>query len=541
MRSNATQLSELASHCLKASKILAFVLLFGCNDRAVVVKPEESGILPPPNPPSAEVAVKPSVVVSAGQKPWRDPKSPAVSMWYSQYQNSKCIGYTELTVRTGETQGQLLSLTKRDIIEIPATSTSPIQRREIVLESQELADGTFKRYTETSSVGATVTESTVVLQNETLLITKTTDGQNAIQNLAWPVGTWGPLGTFAILQQQPMGPNERREAKIFVPSLAKIVDVEFKSKKWELTPLTGGLVSELLLVETLFITGNESTLTKNWVNRAGEIVKSVSQGGFSMFQATREEAERIDASIRAAQLLESKIPLQVNFDQLRTNRLTFSIDSTNADPFGLLSSKVNQRVKSLSALGAALTVERAIPTDPIPDGITQDPPEDSHLQKFSSDTAQLQKFLSEVPEATGDSLTIASQLTGAVFRKLEKTPLVRSFSTPGQTIQLGKGDCKAHSLLLIAALRERDIPARAASGLRIVKEKDGDQLFAIYHMWCEAWVGDRWMPLEPFAGSIGVGVDHIKFSESSLNEKNPIAVMLSVLQNMSQLKISAKP
>jgi hypothetical protein len=60
-------------------------------------------------------------------------------------------------------------------------------------------------------------------------------------------------------------------------------------------------------------------------------------------------------------------------------------------------------------------------------------------------------------------------------------------------------------------------------------------------MWCEAWIADRWLPLDPFAGSIGVGVDHIKFLESSLNEKNLQSVTLAVLDRMKQLTIAVKP
>ena len=417
-----------------------------------------------------------------------------------------------------------------------------------MLDSLESADGQFLRYTETSNINDTVSESNAELKSSELVITKTVNGKPTTSILAWPAGTWGPLGTIEVLRAQPMQPNEFREAKVFVPQMDKIVKVEFKSKKWELTTLPDGVVSELLLIETLFVTDAGGSLTKNWVNKAGEIVKSVSEGGFKMFRSTRDEAEQIDGSIRAAQLIDTKVLVRATADQLRTARLTLLIDSTNGDPFGMLSNKVNQQVKSLSALGAALTIHRVTPKDPIPEGVPQDPPDESHRSKFSADTLEtslLQKFLSEIsdttPDASPDILSIASKLTAGVFRKIEKAQLSRQFSTPSQTIKQRAGDCKSHSILLIAALRERGIPARAASGLRIVKDNDSDEIIAIYHMWCEAWMGDRWMPLDPYAGSIGVGVDHIKFLESSLNEENRLKVMLDVLQRMKQLTIAIKP
>ena len=435
MRLTISKSSKCTSQWLTSRTVLLIVLFGGCSDSAVVVKPEEGGLLPPANPSTIVVAEKQPQIIPAGQKSWLDTEALPYTTWYAQYLNGKCIGFSQFTVATSETQGSnLLRLTKRDVLEIAATSTNPVQRREIVLESLEQPDGQFRRYTESSRIDDSISESSSELQRETLTTTKTADGKPTVTRLQWPAGAWGPLGVIAILRQKPMQPDEYRTAKIFVPPLNKIVNVEFKSKKLELTTLPGGVVSELLLVETRFLTDEASSLTKNWVNKAGEIVKSVSEGGFTMFQTTRDEAERIDGEIRAAQLIATKIPVRATPNQLRTTRLTFSIDSANADPFGMLSKQVNQQVKSLSALGAEVTIHRAIATDPIPDGVLQDPPNESHRLKFIEDTLELQEFLSEFPVASPDALFTASKLTESVFRKLKKTPLSRHFSTPTQAI-----------------------------------------------------------------------------------------------------------
>ena len=476
----------------------------------------------------------------AGENVWLDTRDLPITNWYAQYLNGKCLGFSQVTVATSETQGSsLLRLTKRDVLEIAATPTNPVQRRETVLESLELPNGQFKRFTESSITAGTASELTAELHGDTLTTTRSVDGKSTATSLQWPTGAWGPLGTIAILRQRPMKPDEFRVAQVYVQPLNRFVKAEFKSGKLELTTLPGGVVSELLLIETQFVTEEGSSMTKNWVSNTGEIVKSVSQGGFTMFQTTRDEAERIDGEIRAAQLIASTVPVRATADQLLTARVTFLIDSTNVDPFGLLSKKVNQQVKSLSALGAEVTIHRALAADPVPDDVLQDPPDESQRVKLDTDTPQLKSFLSEFPDEGSDALSTASKLTAGVFRRLRKEPLSRQFSSPSLAIQQQAGDCKAHSILLIAALRERGIPARAASGLRIVKA--GDEIVAIYHMWCEAWVNERWLPLDPFTGSVGVGVDHIKFLESSLGENNPNSNMLSVLKTMNDLTIAVKP
>jgi Transglutaminase-like superfamily len=541
MRFAATRLRKRWKHCLAGSMLLVAFTTGGCNDRVVIVPPEPSGILPPSNPPRTVAGPTTAVAIPSGQKAWLDKESLPPTKWYAQYLNGKCIGFSQFTVAASETQATLLRLTKRDVLEVTSSPTNPIRRREIEIESLELANGQPLSYTEKSSIDSRVTESIAKVEGNVLTITKTADGKTVSKSLPWQAGIWGPFGTLAVLQLQPMQPDEFHEATIFVPTLEKFVKVEFKSKKQEPTTLPGGLVKDLLLIETRFITDAQAAVTKNWVNEAGEIIKSVSQGGFTMFQTTREEAELIDVSIRAAQLLDTKIPIQATIEQLRATSVTFAIDSANVDPFGLLSNKVNQQVTSLSSLGAKLTVHRVIPTAPPPEAVPQDLPDNSCLTKYNSDADALRKFLNEFPEPADNALAIASKLTGGVFRMIEKEPLARNLPTPGQTLKQRRGDCQAHSTLLIAALRERGIPARAASGLRILTEKDNQELFAIYHMWCEAWVGERWLPLDPFAGTIGVGADHIKFSESSLSDKHPLTMMINVLQNMQQLKIAINP
>ena len=517
------------------------VLQAGCGERTVVVKPEDGGLLPPANPPTPAVEERLPQLVPAGQKNWLDTRTLPVTTWYAQYLNGKCLGFSQITVATSDLLGSaLLILKKRDVLEITATPTNAIQRREIVLESRELPNGQFKSFTEKSSItqGA-ASEMNAALAGDTLTNTRSADGKSTVTSLHWPKGAWGPLGIIAILRQQPMQPDEFRVAQVYVPPLNRFVKVEFRSGKLELTTLPGGVVSELLLIETQFVTEEGSALTKNWVNKAGEIIKSLSPGGFTMFKTTSDEVERIDGEIRAAQLIALTIPVPATADQLRAAHLTFLIDSTNDDPFGMLSKKVNQQVKSLSALGAEVTIYRAIANEPIPNGVLQDPPEEPYRAKLETNIPQLQMFLGELPDDGSDALSMVSKLTEGVFRKLKKEPLSRQFLTPTQAIQQQAGDCKAHSILLIAALRERGIPARAASGLRIFK--DGDETVAIYHMWCEAWVNERWLPLDPFSGSIGVGVDHIKFLESSLDENNPNSVMVSVLNAMKDLTIAVKP
>jgi hypothetical protein len=60
-------------------------------------------------------------------------------------------------------------------------------------------------------------------------------------------------------------------------------------------------------------------------------------------------------------------------------------------------------------------------------------------------------------------------------------------------LNAGGGDSGAKSRLLVALCRNRDIPARMITGLRLSKAPD-----EVAHSWVEAWLRDQWVPMCPF-------------------------------------------
>jgi hypothetical protein len=96
-------------------------------------------------------------------------------------------------------------------------------------------------------------------------------------------------------------------------------------------------------------------------------------------------------------------------------------------------------------------------------------------------------------------------------------------------------DAPEAAMLLTALLRSREIPARVASGIRL--QPSGEKHFFVFHMWTEAWIGDRWLPLDPSTGQLA-GCSYIKFLESPLAGSNPYTVVLPVLASLEKLKIT---
>ena len=87
-----------------------------------------------------------------------------------------------------------------------------------------------------------------------------------------------------------------------------------------------------------------------------------------------------------------------------------------------------------------------------------------------------------------------------------------------------KGDCKAHSVLLVALARAAGLPARPVSGL----VETGDGRF-YYHQWAEIYAG-RWLPVDPVFNQVPADATHIKLNEGGLLNQIRLANIIGSLK-----------
>ena len=111
----------------------------------------------------------------------------------------------------------------------------------------------------------------------------------------------------------------------------------------------------------------------------------------------------------------------------------------------------------------------------------------------------------------------AEALRAFVAGTLEDKNLDSILATAGEVAASRSGDCTEHSVLLIALLRAAGIPARAVTGLIYVEHIAGARDLFGYHMWTQAWVGDRWLDLDATL-SVPFDAAHITIGTTALND-----------------------
>ncbi len=527
---------------------LGLVVHSGCEQRQQGDSAAQSnGLLPdrtrePERPVRVEPEVPVAKPIAAGELDWIAADQLPSESWYALYYGGQCVGFSHVRVESSTMGASLLKLVKEDVLE--GRIQDRVQRLETRLESIERANGQLSQFTEVHGNSPEQEVNQGVVKGTTLTLSTKIGDQPAVnRSLVWPSGTWGPLGTIALLKLRKPG-IETISARMYVPQSGAINRVEFQFETPEPASLLGGKFEELTPVVGKMMVENQATESRNWIDGKGDIIKTSVSGGMTAFRIDASAAALIDGELRWATLLDTKVAVQGKPEKLKSDAVTFKIDAASTDPFKLFSRTVSQRVQSLSARSAAVTSIRS--DSPDRKSITQDSPKQGCNEPLGRDSMLVRNWAKELVANTDGSTPspsleqILQRLTLGVHQRLRKEPLGRKFESVTSVTARAAGDCNGHASLLVALLREAGVPARWAMGLRV--QPNTESMVATYHCWVEAWVEDRWIALDAYTGELPVGADRIKYGDSELQSSegkpaNPYELMLPVLQSMPDLTI----
>lgn len=116
--------------------------------------------------------------------------------------------------------------------------------------------------------------------------------------------------------------------------------------------------------------------------------------------------------------------------------------------------------------------------------------------------------------ATSVPIDKCKRLTHYVGKHLRVSPFSTAMQPASQILKTMRGDCTEHAVLLSTLMRCQGIPSRVAVGFVYVPNPSA----FVPHMWTEAFVEGKWIPFDSTRGSVGVGVTHLKVSESVLSD-----------------------
>ena len=134
---------------------------------------------------------------------------------------------------------------------------------------------------------------------------------------------------------------------------------------------------------------------------------------------------------------------------------------------------------------------------------------------INSDNEDLKRMAIIAAGSTSLPAEKCRRLTQHVWKHMRFSPFSTSLQPATTVAKNFRGDCTEHAVLLATLLRCQGIPSRVVVGFVIVPQPES----LVPHMWTEALIDGKWMPLDSTRGPDRVGLTHLKVADSALSDE----------------------
>jgi len=505
-----------------ATLLLSILAAFGsgCGDAGTV------GAQPPSSPAEriADDSLQGATLVAGSR----------TEAWDAHFMRGDKVGHERCVTRRFR-KGDRTLIQTAAVTKLTIRRFGQIVEQTIDLTSVETADGELLSFESRVSVGGQPIVATGRVAGNKLIINTTTRAKTQQARMDWPPGTRGFFGVEQSLAEKPLQPGQERQLQTLVAVFNIVGDVHLKAAGYERTKLSGGLYRLLKIDATTKLAGTtiESIL---WTDRTGTVLKTEVPSLGSMSMRTTKAAALGRSKPADFDLgLDSMVKIDRTLEHPhRTQRIIYRAKLTDGDPAAVFPTGVSQRVKSLDQDTALITVLAVRPDQPREVAGAVRPPGKEDLAAnnlIQSDDDRIVKLADRIAPAESAPWKIAVAADSHDHRAIRSKNFSVAFASAAEVARTLEGDCTEHAVLLAAILRARKIPARVAIGL--VHYRGG---FA-YHMWTEAWIKDRWVPLDATLGHGGIGGGHLKLADATLAGASAYSAFLPVVRVLGRLEL----
>jgi len=374
------------------------------------------------------------------------------------------------------------------------------------------------------------------IRGDQLLLHSSGSGDSKSKTLTWSPDNGGFFAVQNSLTQRPLQPGERRTVSVFLPIVDRVGRLDLVAHDFEDTELLSGR-RRLLRVEVH--AGDNVNDEIYWIDEHGEIIKFAHNSTIdTTYRADESAAMRPNDTTVIDVALDVRVPLEKPFPAARQmKRAEYRVTLARDKPAELFATSDFQQVIAESDRVARLIVTASnAGRDNLNSRTTSPQPTDSDLLPnhwIQSDDPRVRALAEAAAGSRDDPGEIALALEQYVHRTVRTVDFRQILASAAEVVRQRRGDCSEQAVLLAAACRAREIPARVVVGLVYAPQ----QTAFLYHMWNEVWTGDRWLPLDATLGQGLVGPDHIKLTDGSLSEKTAYELLSAVNRVVGQLGI----
>lgn len=473
------------------------------------------------------------------------PKTPPFrETWESHYLQGTKVGYGRTAYYRDELNGKpVVRIVSEAVLTVLRFKQKFEQKyRDVSWESET---GDVIRFETQTEMGDLPTTMIGTVEGDRATLVVQTAGKVTSDTIAWPKGTGGSTAAPDSLRRKPMQPGETRTITSFLPLFNRVAVNTLTARAKETIDVDGAS-RELLRIESSQQVDPQTKIDLTlWTDDQGEIWKLDLPLIQQVTVRTTPERARAQGDAPPVDLGKSTLvrvdpPLK---NAHTTQQVRYRVTVQGSDVAKVFPASEGQTVALSSEPGIGeVTVTAVRPTTPLPAGFQSTPPTDRDQKPNSviqSDDAEVAKLAAAAAGDETDPWRVALRLESFVREKMNAAALgagfdfSKAFATAAETARTLKGDCTEHAVLLCAMLRARGIPARTVMGLVYV---DRDQSFG-YHLWTEAFIGDRWIPLDATVGQGGTSAAYLKLVDANLDGIDSFTAFLPLLNVVGRLKV----
>ncbi len=462
--------------------------------------------------------------------------SQPIEQWTVLYLSGQRVGYGRSIVMQEQRAGRTIVVSR--VEEHLAIRRFGQQLKiDSTTRTEESLDGQLLSFTyELNNPPAQSTKSAGKLNGNKLEIETTVGGRAKTSTVELDGAVKAPTYQDRFLKENPLKPGETKAFKSFIPEFGKVADVKVIADDYRAVKLHDGTERKLLKlkVEQSLVPGIG---VRVYVDDKGEALRSEADLlGMVTYVVSKDVAlEAIagaELDVAVGTLVKVENP-PVNLH--KAQRAIYRITTADADASQVIPTTETQTAKRVSEHVVELTVEALPVPKNVSAGNKKQPQYLGETSYLQSKDARVQEHANKAAMGSEDAGTIATRMEKYILTELKKKNFSTALASAAEVAKSMEGDCTEHACLLAAMLRSKQIPSRVAVGL-VYAEKLG--AFG-GHMWTEAFIGGKWVPLDGTLGIGGLGAGHIKFADSDLGDSGPtpVSAFLPLLNVIGNLKI----
>ncbi|TWT66625.1 transglutaminase-like domain-containing protein [Allorhodopirellula solitaria] len=378
----------------------------------------------------------------------------------------------------------------------------------------------------------------------------------------------GPLAVYRSLLGNPLAAEKMREATIVLPSQESTAELQIQGQPQALARrMTKQGIEMDSLHEAIVLVSIDSSQQRQqfyWYDDEG-IVQTVHTSGDPRFTYRCDE-DQYDEMAKPINDQQHPVVVEVPGKEMKPGTLSLLALDVEQSPHSLasesstwngISPAPRQYVQRIDA--SHQRVIMAGPAVSVAKLPAQSPRYDSRVREADLETTPVLNYRSagvrKVLEVAGSMIGLddeerALALNKTVHSLLSWVPLSEGIRSAGSIAQSSLADSTEHSILLIAMLRAKHIPARLTTGLRYLPLQSDPQLGAEesaaktpsthrfgYHAWVIAKTGQEWISLDPTTGE-PTGPDCLSLDVTDLAKVDPHGFVQRYLAILRSLRLS---